>query len=181
MRKIIVFTNITLDGYVSGPNDSHDWVIADQQLHEAVIDLLKTADLVLYDRKTYQMMVDAWPTVAEKPSTPSYMIAFANALNPMKKIVFSTTLKQVGWNTSLVKKFNSEEIRRMKELPGKNMILGGASMTQQFMLHGLIDEFQLLVHPVFLGSGKPLFTKLKDRIILNLVSAETRYTRHGVS
>jgi dihydrofolate reductase len=173
VRRIVLFTNISLDRFISGPNDSIDWVIADQQLHETVTQLLLTADVVVYGRKTYQIMVDSWPTVPNDPSTPTYMTAFANTLNPMKKIVFSKTLQKAKWNTEVVKEFNPEEIKRMKEQPGRKIVLGGASIAQQFMQHGLIDEFQLLVHPVVLGSGKPFFANLKDRMILKLVSTTT--------
>lgn len=172
MRKIILFTNISLDGFISGAHDNIDWVLADRQLHETVIDLLKTADVMLYGRKTYQIMVDSWPTVPLNTSLPDYMIDFANTLNPMKKIVFSKTLQQVAWNTTLMQEFDPEQIKRLKQKPGKNIVLGGANIAQQFMQYDLIDEFQLSVHPVILGEGKPLFKDLKEKMNLSLVNSK---------
>lgn len=115
-------------------------------------------------------MVDAWPNIAEDPSVPDFMINFANTLNPMKKIVVSKTLEKVGWNTKLMKELNFQELKRMKDQPGKNIAIGGANLAQQLMQHDLIDEFQLLFHPVVLGSGKPLFYGKK--LDLELLKAE---------
>ncbi len=172
MRKVTLFYNISLDGFISGLNDSLDWVIADKELHESAMYFLNTADVILYGRKTYQIMADFWPTIKDNPSTPSYMVAFANTLNPMKKIVFSKTLTNVGWNTKIIKEFIPEEIRKMKEQAGKNIAVGGANLAQQFMQYGLIDEFQLLIHPVVLGGGKPLFNNIKDRMNLKLIKTK---------
>jgi dihydrofolate reductase len=172
MRKVTLFYNISLDGFISGPNDNIDWVIADKELHESAIEFLSAADVILYGRKTYQIMADFWPTVKDDPSNPGYIVAFANTLNPMKKIAFSKTLKSVGWNTKIITEFDPKEIRKMKEQRGKNIAVGGANLAQQFMQHDLIDEFQLLVHPVVLGGGKPLFNYIKDRMNLKLMKTK---------
>jgi dihydrofolate reductase len=171
MRKMLYFVNITMDGFISGPDGSLDWAIADKQLHEAAIDLLNSTDIILFGRKTYQLMLDYWPAAENDPSMPDYMVAFAKTLNPMKKVVFSKTLKNVGWNTTLKKEIDFEEMRRMKKQKGKDIGIDGASVAQQFMREGLIDELQLLVHPVVLGAGKPLFSGLK-RIDFELMGEE---------
>ncbi len=172
MRKVTLFYNISLDGFISGPNDNIDWTIPDEQLHRTAIEFLKSADIILYGRKTYQMMADSWPKMETDPSIPGYMIDFAKTLNPMEKIVFSKTLKKVGWNTTLIKEFNPDEIRKMKRQPGKDIAVSGSKLAQQFMQHGLINEFQLMLHPVALGSGKPLFNNL-ERINLKLMKSKT--------
>ncbi len=171
MRKVIVFTNISLDGFIAGPHDDITWVIADRELHEAAIDLLKTADTVLYGRKTYQMMRDYWPTAPQNPSLPEYEVAFANVLNPLQKIVFSTTLETTDWNTTIRRAFHPEEIEQLKQEEGEHIVLGGATIAQQCMQHDLIDEIRLVVHPVVLGSGKPLFKDVSTK--LKLLQTET--------
>lgn len=177
MRKIVLFINISLDGFISGPNNSLDWTIPDKQLHEAAIEWMKNSDLIMFGRITYQMMLDAWPAAEVDPKMPSYMVDFAKTLNPMKKIVFSKTLQKVGWNTTLIRDFNSDEIKKIQMQEGKNITIGGANLAQKFMQHGLIDEFQLLVHPVVLGSGKPLFNAKSS---MNLELLKTKKFSSGV-
>ena len=91
----------------------------------------------------------------------------------MKKIVFSKTLKKVGWNSQLVSENIAEEVNRLKAQPGKDISVGGAGLASAFMQLGLIDEYQLYVHPVILGGGKPMFRQLHDKINLQLVETHT--------
>lgn len=168
MRKVIFSIPITLDGFIEGPNRELDWVIADDELHDFYSQLLKNADMVLYGRVTYELMVSYWPTAASISSIPESMVRFANTLNPMSKIVFSKTLKNAGWNTRIVNSVVPEEIEKMKAQPGSDIALGGgASIAQVFMQHRLIDEYQLLVQPVAIGRGKPLFNGIHDMLKLD--------------
>ncbi len=168
MRKVILSIPITLDGYIEGPHRELDWVIADDELHDFYSRLLKNADMILYGRVTYELMLSYWPTATLNSSIPESMIRFADTLNPMPKMVFSTTLKNAGWNTRVVDSFIPEEIKKMKSQEGRDILLGGgASIAQAFMQHGLIDEYQLLVQPVAIGSGKPLFNGIHDMVKLN--------------
>src|SRR4030043_1714799 len=96
MRKIIFSIPITLDGYIEGPHRELDWVIADDEVHDFYSDLLENIDLVLFGRVTYELMAGYWPTATNDPSLPAGMLRYANTINPMKKIVFSTTFKNVG-------------------------------------------------------------------------------------
>lgn len=158
MRKVIMSIPITLDGYIEGPNHELDWVIADDELHDFYSELLANADLIFYGRITYELMANYWPTATLDTSLPKGMTRFANTLNPMQKIVFSKSLKNVGWNTQISKVVDPDEIKRLKSQPGRNLLLGGgASIMQTFLQNGLVDEFRLLVHPVLLGKGKSLF------------------------
>src|SRR4030066_1562733 len=163
MRKIIFSMNITLDGYLEGPNHYLDWAIADDELHDFFSDLLNTADLLLFGRITYELMVNYWPTAPEDPTISKGMFRFANTINPMKKVVFSKTLKNVGWNTQLVETLIPDEIMKMNSQPGGDILLGGgASIAKVFIQHGLIDEYKLVVHPVAIGEGTSLFKGIKD-------------------
>jgi dihydrofolate reductase len=162
MRKVIFSIPITLDGFIEGPHQELDWVIADDELHDFYSDLLNTSDLILYGRVTYELMANYWPTATDDPTISMGMLRFANTLNPMKKIVFSKTLRNAGWNTQ-VDKFNPDEIMKMKTRPGGDILLGGgASIAKLFIEYGLIDEYQLVVQPVAIGEGTSLFGGIKD-------------------
>jgi dihydrofolate reductase len=111
-----------------------------------------------------------WPNAPADPSITKGMLRFANTLNPMKKIVFSTTLKNVEWNTQVIDTLNPDEIMKMKAQPGCDIALGGgAALAQMFIQHGLVDEYQLVVQPVAIGDGKPLFKGIQGMHKLNLI------------
>ena len=170
MRKIIFSIPITLDGYIEGPKRELDWVIADDELHDFYSQLLKNADVILYGRVTYQLMLSYWPKAPDDTTIPKSMVRFAETLNPMHKVVFSKTMKNAGWNTSVVDTLNPEEILEMKSEQGNDILLGGgASIAQAFIQHGLIDEYQLLVQPVAIGIGKALFNGIHDILKLNFI------------
>lgn len=158
MRKIRFSIPITLDGYIEGPQHELDWVIADDELHDFYTDLLQNADLMLYGRLTYQLMQGFWPTASSDPDASPGMLRFAAALNPMRKLVFTRTLREAGWNTQIAPSLDISEINTLKSQPGADILLGGgASLAQQFMKLGLVDEYQLVVMPVVIGKGKALF------------------------
>jgi dihydrofolate reductase len=168
MRKLIFSIPITMDGYIEGPHRELDWVIPDDELHDFYADLLTSADLILYGRVTYLLMLSYWPNAPTDPATTAGMLRFAAALNPMKKTVYSSTLKDPGWNTQLVDSFNPDDIQKLKDQPGRPILLGGgASLAGQFMKHGLIDEYQLMVMPAVIGAGKSLFTGVDQPFKLN--------------
>ena len=119
MRKIIFSIPITLDGYIEGPHRELDWVKADDELHDFYSDLLEQTDLILFGRRTYELMISYWPKAPSDPTLSKGMLRYANTVNPMKKIVYSTTLKKADWNAQVMNKLNPEEIKKMKEQPGK--------------------------------------------------------------
>src|SRR5512142_1112775 len=119
MRKLIFSINITLDGFID-----HTAGIADEELHDYFTGLLKIADLHLYGRKTYQLMAEYWPSAPSDPDIARSELDYANALNPMPKRVYSRTLQNVGWNTQVVNEVNASDIVRLKQMPGKNILLG---------------------------------------------------------
>ncbi len=171
MRKIIVFDNVTLDGFMAGPNGELDWAMRDDEVTQYSKEGQASTDMFLFGRVTYEMMASFWPTPAGKSANP----VFAEVLNNSPKIVFSSTLEKADWqNTEVVKELNKDEILKLKQQPGKNMmIFGSGTIVEQFTNLGLIDEYQLMVNPVILGTGRPLFTDIKDRITLKLVKTKT--------
>jgi len=169
---------VSLDGFIEGPNRELDWAIIDEELHQYVNDQQSEIDTYLYGRRMYEIMADYWPTADTNPSAPAYLIEFARIWQKMPKVVFSRTLDKVEWNSRLVRDNIAAEITMLKAQPGKNLALGGANIASTFMRLGLIDEYQLFVHPVVLGSGTPMFPALDDMINLRLV--ETRTFGSGV-
>lgn len=174
MRKLVWSMNVSLDGFVEGPNGD-DWVIADAELHQYGAAQLRSADAIPFGRVTYQLFVDYWPTAAANPASTDSMIDFANTINSerLTKIVFSKTLDRVDWNARLLRDIVPEEIIKMKEQPGQDLVIAGASIGSTMAQMGLIDEYELLVHPVVLGSGKPMFNGIQHRLNLTFLRPQT--------
>lgn len=177
MRKIIVTMWMTLDGYIAGPNGEMDWIgeIYDEAMGKYEYDLVSAADTLLLGRVTYQSFAGSWPHVPDNPDASEGEKVYARKLNAMRKVVFSRTLPNVEWeHSTLVKEVVPAEIERMKNEPGRDMVIyGSASLVQTLTNLGLIDEYQILVHPVILGGGKPLFQDIKSQVKLKLVSSKT--------
>ena len=180
MRKVILSNLVTLDGFFAGPNGELDWHIVDEEFNQYAIDLLSKVDALLFGRVTYQLMADYWPAAATNPSTSKSDLEIADKMNNLPKIVFSKTLQEVKWNNSrLVKDNIAEEISKMKQQPGKDMVIfGSGSIVSTFMQHGLIDEYRIIVNPIVLGNGNPLFKGIKDKHNLKLL--KTRVFGSGV-
>jgi dihydrofolate reductase len=178
MRKVISLMMMSLDGFIEGSKRELDWAIIDQELHTFVNEQAREMGAFLYGRRTYDIMVEYWPTADANPSAPGFEIEFARIWKNMPKIVFSKTLDKVEWNARLVRDNIAEEVIKLKAQPGKDLGLGGANIASTFMHLGLIDEYRLFVHPVVLGSGMPLFPTLDNTIKLQLV--ETRTFGSGV-
>jgi dihydrofolate reductase len=181
MRKVILSMMMSLDGFVAGPNDEMDWLppFNDEALwkdiHKQMWEHLRSVDTLLLGRATYQIWESYWPAAATNPASTKNDLEFSRYADETQKLVFSTTLKNADWkNTRLVKENIAEEISNLKKQPGKNLaVAGGAGIAQTFIRLGLIDEYHLLVHPVILGSGKPLFKGSESRIRLKLVGTQT--------
>jgi len=171
MRKVILSINTTLDGFFEGPNKELDWHSVDEEGKEYANDLLSNVDALLFGRVTYQLMADYWPAAATNHSTSKSDLEIADKMNNLPKIVFSTTLQEVKWNNSrLVKENIAEEISKMKQQSGKDMVIfGSGSIVSTFMQHGLIDEYRIIVNPVVLGNGNPLFKGINSKQNLKLL------------
>ncbi|MFW9972354.1 MAG: dihydrofolate reductase family protein [Candidatus Odinarchaeota archaeon] len=185
MRKVIFSMQVSLDGFISRPNGELDWLppINDENLwkdiQEEMWNQLDSADTILLGRITYQFWENYWPNIKANPSSTENDIKFSHFADETQKIVFSKTLDKVEWkNTRLIKENIAKEILKMKKQSGKNMVIpGGASIAQTFMKLDLIDEYVLIIHPVILGSGKPLFEGLNNSIKLKLL--RTRMLKSG--
>jgi dihydrofolate reductase len=165
MRKVILSIMVSIDGFVEGPNRELDWFVWDEEMEKYMTDFFSTVDTFLYGRVAYELMVNYWPSVTSE---------FGNKMNSMSKIVFSKTLEKVEWNAILVKENIAEEISKIKQEPGKDLVLfAGAGILSTFMQLGLIDEYRLIVNPVVLGKGNPLFKGLNDKLYLKLLGTKT--------
>jgi dihydrofolate reductase len=170
--QLIATMWITLDGFISGPNNEMDWVVP---MGDYQNDLVSTADTLVLGRVTYQSFAGAWPYVPDNPEAPEDLKNYARKLNSMRKIVYSRTLEEVEWqNSTLKREIIPEEIEKLKQEADKNIVIyGSASIVQALMRLGLIDEYHLLVHPIVLGGGKPLFANIKERVHLKLLTTKT--------
>lgn len=177
MRKLVLFLHASLDGFVEGPNGEMDigWVSYDADLEKYAKGILSTADTVLWGRGTYQMMYSYWPSVPSNPAASEHERNHAEWIEKTDKVIFSTTLEKVEWNNSrLVKEDVEEEIKNLKQQPGKDMvILGSPRFAHNLMQLDLIDEYKITVSPVLIGGGLPLFQGLKEKINLKLIENKT--------
>jgi dihydrofolate reductase len=168
MRRVIAAINITLDGFCD-----HTAVIPVEEIHQHYADLLSNAHTVLYGRITYQLM-EYWRTLAENPSGEKSMDDFAIVMDKTPKIVFSQTLKNIDWKSAKLANHSLEkEVLELRQQAGKDIFVGSRSLIIQLMKLNLIDELQLMVHPVIAGSGLPLFENLNNRTILKLAKTKT--------
>jgi dihydrofolate reductase len=170
MRKVVFAINITADGYCS-----HTDGIADDELHKYFTGVLRNADLILFGRITYELMVPYWPEIAKNPSDTEAINEFARVFDSLERIVFSTTLEQVkGDKTRVVRTNVAEEVLALRQQAGKDICVGSLSIASQLSERGLIDEYHFVVHPVVAGKGPRLFetVKLQDRIRLDYVGSK---------
>lgn len=159
---------MTVDGFCD-----HTAGIANEETHQHYADLLSDADLILYGRTTFQLM-EYWRDIVANPTGIKAMDEFAVKMDQIPKIVFSRTLENVDWkNSELKREINEEEILELRQQPGKDILAGSPSLIVALTQLGLIDEYQLAVHPVILGSGLPLFKNITEKIGLKLLKTKT--------
>jgi dihydrofolate reductase len=176
MRKVTVFNFITLNGYFEGPKRDITWHRHGAEENSYAVESLKSGNTLLFGRLTYELMASYWPTPMAIKNDP----VVAEGMNNADKIVFSKTMKKAAWNnTRLMKDDIVNEIKKMKKAPGMDMtILGSGSIVTLFAEQGLIDEYQIMVNPVVLGDGIPLFKDMKIKLDLKLIA--TRPFKSGV-
>jgi len=173
MSKLIAAINMTLDGFCD-----HTSMDADEQIHQHYGDLLDSAETVIYGRITYQLM-EFWRTLVENPSGIKDMDEFAEIMDRTPKVVFSRTMKNdeqtgIGWASArLAKKDFKEEISDLKQQAGKDIFIGSPSLIVAATNLGLIDEFQICIHPVIAGTGLPLFKNISEKIQLTLIKTKS--------
>lgn len=158
---------MTLDGYCD-----HTAIIPDEEIHQHYTEQLGDADAILFGRITYELM-QFWQTLVENPSGEKAMDDFAIAIDKIPKIVFSHTLKTTGWESAKLAHQPLEEVvKELKQQPGRDILVGSRSLILQLMELNLIDEYQLCVHPVVVGSGLPLFENVKNKTVFNLIKTK---------
>ncbi len=175
MKKIISFMHISLDGFVAGLNGEMDWIKVDDALFNFVGTMTDQADTALYGRVTYQMMESYWPTAGEKPNASKHDIEHSIWYNKVSKVVLSRTIKRIGQNnTKVISENISENINKLKQQDGKNILIFGSPTASNSILNkGLVDEFWIFVNPVLLGQGIPLFKDISESIRLSLIETKT--------
>jgi len=169
MGKLIYCMNTSADGFIETPDRDIGWTNVDDELHAWFNDQTRGLQAALYGRRMYEVMAGYWPTAEEDPEATDVMRDFARIWKPMPKVVFSTTLESVDHNARLVRGDVREvwsELRR--EFDG-DIDVSGADLAGQFVRAGLVDEYQVMVHPAVLGTGTPFWPKLDSPLRLRLL------------
>lgn len=168
MRKIIISTYLSLDGVMGEPAWTAPYF--NEEVGKFQHELLFASGALLLGRETYQGMSEAWVTMKDDNG-------FADRINSMPKFVASTTLKEPKWNASFIKENVVEEVEKLKQQAGEDLLIYGSSkLTQSLMEHDLIDEYNLIVNPVIVGSGKRLFKENSEQKSLKLIRQKTTDT-----
>lgn len=178
MRKLIVFNHVSLDGYFTDANGDMSFAHntnPDTEWDAFVDSNASDGGVLLFGRITYELMASFWPTRAAIEQMP----VVAQGMNNLPKVVFSTTMDKAPWNnTKLVKTDLVGKVRKMKQEPGRDMVIfGSGTLISQLTQAGLIDEYQIVVDPVVLGKGRTMFDGIKDTLSLKLI--KTRTFRNG--
>jgi dihydrofolate reductase len=171
IRKVKLQIQLTIDGFVCGPNGEMDWMVWewDEVLKRYTTELTNSVDTFLMGRATGEGMAVYWPTVGSNPESSEEDKWMAERLNSFPKVVFSRTITHIHWNNARVANDIVAEVKELKKEPGKDiMIYGGADIVSSFIRENLIDEYHLFVNPVAIGKGKPIFDKVNDNLKLNL-------------
>ena len=186
MRRIVLFDRVSADGYFAGPDGTLNWVIPDEELVRSAAAASEGGGpgTILFGRRTYQQFESFWPhALSDAPTAPSphrpghaspELRAMAVWINEATKVVFSKTLKQVTWkNSRLLHELDPRQIEALKREPGTDMLIfGSGTIASQLTAHGLIDEYQLTVSPVLLGSGRSLISGVPKSLRLDLLEAK---------
>ncbi|MEP6684623.1 MAG: dihydrofolate reductase family protein [Parafilimonas sp.] len=169
MRKIIVSNLISVDGYFEGMNQDLSWFTVNEEFFEYARNLLHEVDTIMYGRVTYEHMADYWPNAKDNDEV------ITQKMNSLQKIIFSKTLEEAIWNNSLIiKESIVEEVKKLKQQPGKDIVIfGSGTIVSELTQWRLIDEYRLIVNPVILGNGNPLFKSINERIKLKLIKTKT--------
>jgi dihydrofolate reductase len=167
LRRLIVSEMVTVDGFFSGPNGELDWFVQDDSLERFANDLLDSVDTILYGRVTYQLMASYWPQANG---------TFADRTNGLPKLVFTSTLDETPWgdwgNAAPVTGALADEVANLKKQSGGDIVIyGSGSVVQALTRIGAIDEYRLVVNPVLLGVGKPLFDASAGKRQLRLIES----------
>ena len=175
MRNLFLFNMITLDGFFEGPERDINWHTVDDEFDEFAVAQLNSVDTLLFGRVTYDLMASYWPTPSAIEDDP----LVAGRMNEVEKIVVSQTLEKADWlHTQIIRENVAEFVAHLKQGQGRDIaIFGSARLATSLLPLGLIDELRLIVSPIILGNGTPLFQGVEGRVDLDLV--RTRTFRNG--
>lgn len=166
MRTVSFGINISLDGYCD-----HTFANPDAELHDYFTGLMSNADLLFFGRVMYQLMFPFWSDMARDQSGSPDENRFAERITAIDKVVISRTLENAENNTRIIRSNPAAELLKLKQLPGKNIFVDSVSLLPELLAAGIIDEFHLVIHPVFVGKGRQLLQpgSLQDMVNLELV------------
>ncbi|WP_460675325.1 dihydrofolate reductase family protein [Larkinella ripae] len=166
MRTVTFGMNISLDGYCD-----HTMFNPSEEVHDYFTSMMNDVDLIVYGRIMYQLMFPYWADVAKNQSGTADEIRFAERLTAIDKVVVSRSLNLVEPNTRIIRSNPADELRKLKQQPGNKISVDSVSLLPELIAAGLIDEFQLVVHPVMVGQGRPLIEggSLQKQLDLKLV------------
>lgn len=171
MAKIVLFNMITPEGYFEGENGDLGWHAADEEFNAFAVAQLENADALLFGRKTFDLMQSYWPTPIASKNDPT----IARLMSEKRKVVVSRNIEKSDWqNTTFLDSNLLESVLALKATSEKDILMfGSGSLAHNFAELGLIDEYRLLVNPILIGGGKPMFKNLDYRIVLELLEAKT--------
>lgn len=173
MKKTIFQMSVSVDGYFEGPGREIDWHRVDDEFNAYVIEMLDATEVLIMGRRTYELMAGYWPSAADNDPRVK------ERMNRTPKLVFSKTLKDVTWqNSRLATGSLAEEVARLKQTPGQGLLwVGGSRLAASFLEQGLLDEVRIILTPILLGAGHPVFEGIRQRQPLRLLS--TRIFKSG--
>lgn len=173
MKRLVLFTHTSLDGFVAGPKGEMDWIKVDDDMFEYAGQRTREADVALYGRVTYEMMEAYWPTAADQPAASKHDIEHSKWYNSVAKVVVSRAMKGAKpANTRLVGNNLAGEVTKLKQGAGKEIVMfGSPTVAHALMAENLIDDYWLFVNPILLGQGIPLFKDIKNKAALTLAAS----------
>jgi len=175
MRNVIFAINVTLDGCCD-----HTKMTGNEEIHEYFTHLMRDVDLLAFGRKTYQLMVPYWPDIAKSHSETKATNEFADTFDSINKIVFSQSLDSAeGKNTRIVRTKPQDEILKLKQEQGKNILIGGVAVPSQLIELGLVDEYHFVVRPIVVGEGRRLLEGIRLQKGLQLKLVESKIFKSG--
>jgi dihydrofolate reductase len=177
MRKLIYAMMVSLDGFIEDKNGNTEWAIVDDELHRHFNEEDASKGAYLFGRRLFEDMCTYWPTADDDPEAPDYVREFAGIWRKKPKYVFSKTLKKADYNSVVISENVVEEIKKLKQEPGDDLSLSGATLADICIRHGLVDEYLIYLNPVVLGGGRPMFPA---DVELSLILAESQSFDCGV-
>ena len=171
MGRLIYTLNTSVDGFVETTDHGLDWSVGDDELLGWFTHRARGLDASLYGRRLYETMSSYWPTAHTDPAVTETGLEFQRQWLRIPKIVFSSTLDSVDWNSRLVRGDVGDELALLREEFDGDFEVGGATLAAEFIRRGLVDRFELITHPVIIGSGTPYLPHLDERIRLRLTDS----------